>query len=247
MENGDILISRNEIQMVNGNELLRQTVESVLQTNKREWFLNWEEGINFYNILGKRRSDEIIKNEIAKGLLQVDSSFVIEEFNISVNGREMQIAFTAKNSNGDVISVSNFDGGTPSVGSPSSFGYRYSSANYGNLSQKANKATTLAGYGITDAYTKEQTEAYIEAALANSTFLTRRVVEALPDLSQASSYTIYVIPENNINERDKYGEYMVINGAWEKTGGTSETDLSDYMKTDDSITADEIDSLYEEV
>ena len=51
---GDVEIKNNQIQMIDGNELLRQTVECVLGTNKGEWFLNPDEGINFRNILGKR-------------------------------------------------------------------------------------------------------------------------------------------------------------------------------------------------
>lgn len=52
-ENGDLLIINNEIVMIHGTDLLRQKVETVLNTNKGEWSLNVEEGINFSNILGK--------------------------------------------------------------------------------------------------------------------------------------------------------------------------------------------------
>ncbi len=48
-------MKNQEIQMVNGSELLRQTVKTVLSTNKGEWSLNINEGIDFYNILGKRK------------------------------------------------------------------------------------------------------------------------------------------------------------------------------------------------
>lgn len=51
---GDVEIKNNQIQMIEGSELLRQKVECVLGTNKGEWFLNPDEGINFRNILGKR-------------------------------------------------------------------------------------------------------------------------------------------------------------------------------------------------
>lgn len=55
-EKGDLIIENNEIVMVNGNDLLKQNVKSVLSTNKGEWSLNVEEGINFNNILGKQSS-----------------------------------------------------------------------------------------------------------------------------------------------------------------------------------------------
>lgn len=44
--------------MVHGAEFTRQTVECVLGTNKGEWSLNVDEGINFSNILGKAKQIE---------------------------------------------------------------------------------------------------------------------------------------------------------------------------------------------
>lgn len=35
--------------------MLRQTMKTVLSTNKGEWSLNVNEGIDIYNILGKRK------------------------------------------------------------------------------------------------------------------------------------------------------------------------------------------------
>ena len=229
------MIENNRIQMVSGNELLRQTVESVLQTNKKEWFLNWQEGINFYNLLGKRKSDEIIQNEIMQGLLQVDSSFVMDDFRITEEGREMKVFFTARNSNGDSISVGNVSAGTQGTRTgyvPSYYSSRSSSV---DVSNKANKATTLAGYGITDAYTQEETNKAIAAALANAPYMTRLTVEKLPEIGNPS--VIYIVPSENGSESNMYSEWLYVNGKWEQTGGE---DIED-------ITNEEIDALYGEV
>lgn len=51
---GDIIIQKGEIQMIYGSELTAQTIKSVLSTQKGEWFLNVDEGINLDNILGKK-------------------------------------------------------------------------------------------------------------------------------------------------------------------------------------------------
>ena len=237
LKNGDVLIEQNRIQMVNGNELLRQTVESVLQTNKREWFLNWQEGINFYNLLGKRKSDEIIENEILQGLLQVDNTFIIEDFKITQNGRDMNINFTATNGNGEKITVGNMTAST--TGRTGNMGYYYSSsrASYPDISNKANKATTLEGYGITDAYTQEQTNSAISMAIAKAPYLKRMTVNALPDVSDADENIIYVLYADGDSARNKYTEWMVVNGEWELTGGTEI----------EKITIEEIDELYGEV
>ena len=54
-EQGDVIIESGAIRMVQGTELTRQTIKTVLGTQKGEWFLNWEEGINHNEILGKKR------------------------------------------------------------------------------------------------------------------------------------------------------------------------------------------------
>lgn len=53
-EHGDVVIQNGEIQMVYGANLTAQTVKSVLSTQKGEWFLDANEGINRDNILGKK-------------------------------------------------------------------------------------------------------------------------------------------------------------------------------------------------
>lgn len=53
-EHGDIVIQNGEIQLLHGSSLTAQTVKSVLGTQKGEWFLNINEGINHRNILGKK-------------------------------------------------------------------------------------------------------------------------------------------------------------------------------------------------
>lgn len=54
LNSGDVEITNKRIVMVEGAELTRQNVQQVLSTNKGEWTLNADEGINFKNILGKK-------------------------------------------------------------------------------------------------------------------------------------------------------------------------------------------------
>lgn len=92
---------------------------------------------------------------------------------------------------------------------------------------KANKATTLAGYGITDAYTKTQTDAAITAAVSDSEHLKREIVAALPAVASADTHTIYMVSKSTGSGDQKYDEYMLINGAFEKIGDSS-VDLTNY-------------------
>lgn len=101
-QNGDVVIN-NDISMVSDIEHIGTMVRTILSTNKGEWFLNSEEGIAFENILKKNPDMDIIKNEIQKGLLQVDSSFVLEEIECSEKDRNLVISFKARNADGKVV------------------------------------------------------------------------------------------------------------------------------------------------
>lgn len=94
-------------------------------------------------------------------------------------------------------------------------------------SAKADKATTLDGYGITDAYTKTQTDSAISTAVANADHLKREIVSVLPEVEEADEHTIYMVGTGVGSEDSVYEEYMLINGGFEKVG-SSEVDLTNY-------------------
>jgi len=100
------------------------------------------------------------------------------------------------------------------------------------LGAKADKANTLAGYGITDAYTKGETDSAIATAVANAGHLKRTIVEALPDVGDADEHTIYMVGDGEGEGNQKYEEFMLVNGAFEKIGDSA-VDLTDYaLKTE---------------
>ena len=94
--------------MIDGNNLLVQKVQKVLSTNKNECFYNDDEGITFQNILGKNIDEEIVKSEILEGLLQVDNSFILTDFSMSLddNTRKLKVSFKATNADGETIETS---------------------------------------------------------------------------------------------------------------------------------------------
>lgn len=101
----------------------------------------------------------------------------------------------------------------------------------GEIDKKATKATTLAGYGIADAYTKTEADSAIATAVAGAHHLKRQIVDALPPISQANEDTIYMVLKTTGvagNESGNvYNEYMLINGKFEQIGD-SKVDLTDY-------------------
>ena len=100
------------------------------------------------------------------------------------------------------------------------------------LAGKADKATTLEGYGITDAYTQTQTDTKIAEAVAAAPHLKREIVQDLPAVGSADANTIYMVPQGGSTSdpgtaASHYNEYMLINGAFELIG-SSQVDLTGY-------------------
>lgn len=105
-----------------------------------------------------------------------------------------------------------------------------------DLSGKADVATTLAGYGITNAYTKTETDAAITDAIGEVTGLSFEVVQTLPASGEAGR--IYLKP-NSGSGTNIYDEYIYYNNAWEMIGSTA-VDLSNYINVNDELTNAEI-------
>lgn len=104
-ENGDVLIENGAISIVTGDSLLQQKVLAVLRTNLREWFFDWEQGIDFNNLLGKGTSEELARYEVERGLAQVDSTFTVTEFSYTVDraARKAIVTFKAQTASGEEV------------------------------------------------------------------------------------------------------------------------------------------------
>lgn len=97
LKDGDIVITENlqiqkkEIEMVSGNELTAQTIQSVLSTNAGEWIFDTDEGINFRNILGKQKTKSIASSAdsaLMKELVtrQADTNTLAEKLRKRLDG-----------------------------------------------------------------------------------------------------------------------------------------------------------------
>ena len=109
------------------------------------------------------------------------------------------------------------------------------------INGKAAKATTLAGYGITDAYTKSETDSAINTAIGQVAQIDYQVVTTLP--TTGTKGTIYLV-SNSGTGSNAYDEYIYVNNAWEKIGTTA-VDLSGYWAKADlvAITNAQIDAI----
>ena len=123
------------------------------------------------------------------------------------------------------------------------------------ITGKADAATTLEGYGITDGMTATQIATAISAAIAGADHLQRKIVASVDDidlLAVDAGQFIYMVPHSRepgagedtavggatetVADGNAYEEYMVINGALERMGDWK-VDLSDYAKTADVLKA----------
>ena len=86
--------------------------------------------------------------------------------------------------------------------------------------------------GLSNVYTKTETDSAIAAAISAVDHLSREIVEALPE--NANKNVIYMVLRGSGTGQDVYNEYMYINGTWEIIGDTS-VDLTGYAKTEDIL------------
>lgn len=102
---GDVAVVNNKIPMVSGASLVQQKVQNVLSTNKGEWFLNLNEGIDFDNVLGKGVTEDLVRYEIEQVLLQIDSTFTITEFSCEIDSRSRKVKakFKAQTNSGEEV------------------------------------------------------------------------------------------------------------------------------------------------
>lgn len=101
------------------------------------------------------------------------------------------------------------------------------------INGKADAATTLAGYGITDGMTATEIASAIATAISGADHLKRVIVTSTADIDltadDADQY-IYMVPNDDGESGNTYSEYMVVNGALEQVGNWK-VDLSNYATT----------------
>lgn len=104
---------------------------------------------------------------------------------------------------------------------------------------KADAATTLAGYGITDGMTATEVADAIARAVAGVDHLSRKKVDSLEavdlEAEDADRY-IYLVPKADGGSGNGYDEYMVLDGALERMGDWA-VNLADYAKTAEVLQA----------
>lgn len=102
---GDLVVTKNDLRFVSGKELTVQKARLVLSTNKGEWLLNADEGINFRAILVKNPNHDEILDTVRDGLRQIDETFEIVEHHFETVQRHLILTFKAVNDRGEEIAL----------------------------------------------------------------------------------------------------------------------------------------------
>ena len=97
-----------------------------------------------------------------------------------------------------------------------------------DLDNKADKSTTLSGYGITDAYTQAQ----VNELISNITHFTAQVIVSLEEVTEPRTDVLYLLKDEKVLGSDKYNEYIYIEGLGFTLIGDTTTDLTNYVSND---------------
>lgn len=98
---GDLVISKHDIQLVRDKELTAQKVRLTLSTNKGEWSLNEDEGINFKAFLTKNPNQDEILDTVLDGLHQIDETMKIDSYDFKIVNRNLTMQFKASTPSGE--------------------------------------------------------------------------------------------------------------------------------------------------
>lgn len=105
MHNGDVVVGKT-IEMVRDNELLRQTIELVVGTNRGEWSYDPQEGIDMFAILCKNPDEDEIRSTIEEAVSRVDDSLTLTDFSFGVDdNRHATIQLTLVKPDGEELGV----------------------------------------------------------------------------------------------------------------------------------------------
>ncbi|OMF28298.1 DUF2634 domain-containing protein [Paenibacillus sp. FSL H8-0259] len=110
-DSGDLIFLSGELQLITGPDEIAQCCELALGTNKGEWILDPDMGIDFARITGKGVTEEEIRDELTSGVLQEPRIQTVDTVNVTFD-RQRRTAtanFTAMAVNGDVIKIEGVD------------------------------------------------------------------------------------------------------------------------------------------
>lgn len=91
---GDLVFENGDVVMVDGDEELVQSLQTVFQTNKGEWFLNESHGLDRTPFLVKKFDESLASDAIAEATAQEERIQRIENVSFKREGRSLTVDAT---------------------------------------------------------------------------------------------------------------------------------------------------------
>lgn len=97
----DLLIENGQIQIVSDGELFAQKLQAAWSTNKGEWSLNKNEGVDFHAVLTKNPDENLIRMELETMLSKISATARIASFETVKDRETRHMVITVTVQDGD--------------------------------------------------------------------------------------------------------------------------------------------------
>ncbi len=95
LANGDLSLDKGELLLVDAEEELEQSVKLCTATNKGEWFLDPDFGLDFYAILGHNPTEEKMRDALLDAFSYEPRIDSIEDLKVEREGRKAKVYYRA--------------------------------------------------------------------------------------------------------------------------------------------------------
>jgi len=102
---GDLVFENGDVVMIDEDEEIAQCVRTILQTNKGEWFLNENFGLDRSPLLTKQFDEALAADAIAEAVAQEERIQRIENISFRREGRKLYVELTLVKSDGQTLSI----------------------------------------------------------------------------------------------------------------------------------------------
>ncbi|MDE3837943.1 hypothetical protein C0966_00780 [Bacillus methanolicus] len=104
---GDLVVENGELVMIDGDEELAQSIRSILETRKGEFFLEPEHGLSYENLLGKNTNKEALRDDIIEAVSQEPRVESIPDIQIidDRKARKRSVKLTIQKETGELVEI----------------------------------------------------------------------------------------------------------------------------------------------
>lgn len=89
--NNDWTFGKGKANNAVNSEAIRQNVAARIRSFANDWFLDISANIDWFNILGNKNNDQIIRTEVTRVTLSTDGVATLDKFELVVTDRDANI------------------------------------------------------------------------------------------------------------------------------------------------------------